>query len=61
MSVERAMRVKKFFVSKGIPASSLNIYGMGSENPTGINTTAEERRKNRRVEIEVNQGQDPKQ
>jgi general secretion pathway protein A len=61
MSVERAMRVKKFFVSKGIPASSLNIYGMGSENPTGINTTAEERRKNRRVEIEVSLSQDPKQ
>jgi general secretion pathway protein A len=48
MSVERAMRVKNFFVGKGIPASSLNIYGMGSENPTDINTTAEERRKNRK-------------
>jgi general secretion pathway protein A len=61
MSVERAMRVKKFFVSKGIPASSLNVYGMGSENPTGINTTAEERQKNRRVEIEVSLSQNPKQ
>jgi OOP family OmpA-OmpF porin len=61
MSVERAMRVKNFFVGKGIPASSLNIYGMGSENPTDINTTAEERRKNRRVEIEVSLSQDPQQ
>jgi general secretion pathway protein A len=61
MSVERAMRVKNFFVGKGIPASSLNIYGMGSENPTDINTTAEERRKNRRVEIEVSLSQNPQQ
>ena len=61
MSVERAMRVKKFFVSKGIPASSLSVYGMGSENPGGTNTTAEERQKNPRVEIEVSLGQDPKQ
>jgi outer membrane protein OmpA-like peptidoglycan-associated protein len=34
---------------------------MGSENPTGINTTAEERQKNRRVEIEVSLSQNPKQ
>jgi outer membrane protein OmpA-like peptidoglycan-associated protein len=61
MSVERAMRVKKFFINKGIPATSLKVFGMGSENPNGINTTVEERRKNRRVEIEVSLSQDPKQ
>jgi general secretion pathway protein A len=61
MSVERAMQVRNFFVSKGIPASSLSVYGMGSENPGGINTTAEERRKSRRVEIEVNLAQVRKQ
>ena len=61
MSVERAMHVKNFFVSKGIPASSLSVFGMGSENPGGIHTTAEERRKSRRVEIEVNLAQDEKQ
>jgi len=61
MSIERAMQVKNFFVSKGIPASSLNIYGMGSGNPTDINTTVEERRKNRRVEIEVSLIQNPQQ
>lgn len=61
MSVERAMRVKNFLVSKGIPASSLNVYGMGSENPDGINTTAGERQENNRVEIEVSLNQDQKQ
>ncbi len=61
MSVERAIQVKKFFVSKGIPASSLNVYGMGSEDPGGIDTTDAERQKSRRVEIEVSPGQDPKQ
>ena len=61
MSVERALQVKNFFVSKGIPASSLSVYGMGSENPGGINTTAEERRKSRRVEIEVSLARDQKQ
>jgi general secretion pathway protein A len=53
MSVERAIQVKNFLVSKGIPASSLNIYGMGYEKPGGTNTTADEWQKNSRVEIEV--------
>jgi len=61
MSVERALQVKNFFVSQGIPASSLSVYGMGSENAGGINTTAEERRKSRRVEIEVSLTQNQNQ
>jgi general secretion pathway protein A len=61
MSVERAMQVKNFFVSKGIPASRLHVYGMGSENPTGMNTTAGENLKNSRVEIEFSLSRDQKQ
>ena len=53
MSVERAIQVKNFFINKGIPASNLNVYGMGYEDPGGTNTTADERQKNSRVEIEV--------
>ena len=61
MSVERAMQVKNFFVSKGIPASSLNVYGMGSEKPGSINTTDGGLQENNRVEIEVNLRQSPQQ
>jgi general secretion pathway protein A len=54
MSVERALQVKNFFVSKGIPASSLKVYGMGHEAPGAENTTDDDRQKTSRVEIEVN-------
>ena len=54
MSVERALQVKNFFVSKGIPESSLKVYGMGHEAPGAKNTTAGERQKTSRVEIEIN-------
>jgi len=57
MSVERAIQVKNFFIRKGIPASSLNVYGMGYEDPGGTNTTADESQKNSRVEIEVSLSQ----
>ena len=61
ISAERAMQVKNFFVSKGIPDSSLSVYGMGSENPGGIDAKAGQKQKNNRVEIEVSLSTNPKQ
>jgi general secretion pathway protein A len=54
ISVERALQVKNFFVSRGIPASSLKVYGMGHETPGAQNTTEDKLQKTSRVEIEVN-------
>jgi general secretion pathway protein A len=54
MSIERALQVKNFFVSKGIPESSLKVYGMGHEAPGAANTTAGGRPNTSRVEIEIN-------
>lgn len=59
IAVERASNVKKYFVKKGIPASKIKIIGMGTEKQNALDMTLEERRKNRRVEIEV--GVDEKQ
>jgi general secretion pathway protein A len=61
ISAERAVQVKNFFASKGIPTSSLSAYGMGSENPGGINAKAGEKQENNRVEIELHLSTDQKQ
>ncbi|MBF7689647.1 OmpA family protein [Acinetobacter sp. FNA3] len=53
LSHDRAEAVKKYLISKGINPSSLSAYGLGSEKPVADNTTAEGRKKNRRIEFEV--------
>jgi general secretion pathway protein A len=53
LSKDRADRVKTYFIDKGVPASKVEVQGAGSENPIESNATREGRKKNRRVEIEL--------
>jgi general secretion pathway protein A len=49
----RAGVVKSYFIGQGVSPVKLKASGMGPENPVASNDTAEGRRANRRVEIEL--------
>lgn len=53
LSQDRAESVAKYLVSQGVSASRMSIYGMGSSNPVGDNSTKSGRSQNRRVEIDL--------
>ena len=53
LSQERAVAVQTYLVSKSITAERLSTEGKGSSQPVADNTTADGRRKNRRIEFEV--------
>jgi OOP family OmpA-OmpF porin len=53
LSQERAMAVCNYLIAKNIKAENLSTEGMGSSKPVADNTTAEGRKKNRRIEFEV--------
>ncbi|SDC06699.1 OmpA-OmpF porin, OOP family [Acinetobacter boissieri] len=53
LSQGRAEAVKQYLVAKHILAEKLTTSGLGSEKPVADNTTAEGRKKNRRIEFEV--------
>ena len=53
LSEARANTVKKYLVSKGIPASNITAKGEGKANPIAPNTTAKGKAENRRVEIKL--------
>jgi len=53
LSQERAMAVRNYLIAKNIKAENLSTEGMGSSKPVADNTTAEGRKKNRRIEFEV--------
>lgn len=53
LSAARARAVKDQLVAAGMPESVMSTYGRGPSNPIGSNDSAEGRKQNRRVEIEV--------
>jgi outer membrane protein OmpA-like peptidoglycan-associated protein len=53
LSVKRANTVKKYLLSKNVPASRISISGYGKENPIAPNSTVEGRQRNRRVEFQL--------
>lgn len=54
LSERRANSVKKFLISRGIPATQLQTVGYGESKPIADNKTAAGRAMNRRVEFKVN-------
>lgn len=53
LSQERAAAVKNYLIGKNITTDRLSVEGLGSNKPVADNTTAEGRKKNRRIEFEV--------
>lgn len=53
LSSQRARKVADFLVGRGVPSGQLVVNGLGSVDPVAPNDTAEDRAKNRRVEIVV--------
>lgn len=53
LSERRAVSVKNYLVSQGIPAARVRAEGRGESQPVASNKTAEGRAKNRRVEVVI--------
>ncbi|MCL4638565.1 MULTISPECIES: OmpA family protein [Olivibacter] len=53
LSKSRADHVKNYLVNKGVSASKIAATEFGDTKPIASNATAEGRKKNRRVEIEI--------
>lgn len=53
LSLQRAMSVKQYLVSRGISAGSLSVSGMGPDNPIASNDTKKGRARNRRIDFRV--------
>ena len=51
LSKLRAQIVKGYFVKRGISNARIEVYWMGSENPTGVDNLQEEGKKTHRVEV----------
>ena len=49
----RANTIKTYLAGKGVGAKRIKTFGLGPENPIANNKTEDGRRKNRRVEIEL--------
>lgn len=53
LSQRRAIAVKNYLVELGVPENRLKSVGMGEENPIADNNTPEGRKRNRRVELKI--------
>lgn len=53
LSKKRAEAVKQELLAHGLPADTVSMEGLGPANPVADNKTADGRKQNRRVEIEV--------
>ena len=56
LSLRRAMTVRDYLIGQGVPASSIDVAGLGLSMPIGDNSTADGRARNRRVEIVLSGG-----
>jgi len=56
LSLKRAMTVRDYLIGQGVPASSIDVAGLGLSTPIGDNSTTAGRERNRRVEIVVSGG-----
>lgn len=53
LSKNRARAVMDYLIEKGMPRANIRAVGYGEERPVAKNTTAEGRKKNRRVELTI--------
>ena len=53
LSLKRATTVRDYLIAQGVPASKIDVAGLGLSAPIGDNTTTDGRARNRRVEIVV--------
>jgi chemotaxis protein MotB len=51
LSTARALAVAEYLKKSGVPETRLGVSGFGGNQPIASNDTAEERRRNRRVEV----------
>jgi outer membrane protein OmpA-like peptidoglycan-associated protein len=56
LSLKRAITVRDYLIQQGVPASRIDVAGLGLSAPIGDNTTSDGRARNRRVEIVVSGG-----
>ena len=56
LSLKRAITVRDYLIEQGVPASRIDVAGLGLSMPVGDNTTTDGRARNRRVEIVVSGG-----
>jgi outer membrane protein OmpA-like peptidoglycan-associated protein len=56
LSLRRAISVRDYLMSLGVPASSIEVQGHGPKRPVADNTSADGRARNRRVEIVLSGG-----
>ncbi len=56
LSLRRAMAVRDYLIGQGVPASSIDVAGLGLSMPIGDNSTVDGRARNRRVEIVISGG-----
>jgi outer membrane protein OmpA-like peptidoglycan-associated protein len=56
LSLQRAITVRDYLIEQGIPASTIDVLGLGSSMPNADNSTVEGRARNRRVEVVVSGG-----
>jgi outer membrane protein OmpA-like peptidoglycan-associated protein len=53
LSLKRAEAVRAQLIASGIPATTITTQGLGPNQPIGDNKSADGRKQNRRVEVEV--------
>jgi len=56
LSLRRAISVRDYLISLGVPASSIDVEGFGPHRPVADNASADGRARNRRVEIVISGG-----